>query len=70
MSYENSCLDMPDKDIQIGGADSEQTLQIKLKMIAAFDEILYEPLPEKLNELWKEIDYCEKTLYKQLKKRI
>lgn len=61
---------MPDKDIQIGGADSEQTLQIKLKMIAAFDEILYEPLPEKLNELWKEIDYCEKTLYKQLKKRI
>lgn len=55
---------------QIGGADSEQTLQIKLKMIAAFDEMLYEPLPEKLNEFWKEIDYCEKTLYKQLKKRI
>ena len=60
----------PDRDARIGGPDSELACEVKREIIAAFNRMLTGPLPEELNVLWKVVAGGEKTLYKELKRRI
>lgn len=60
----------PEKDTRIGGADSENVLKLKRKLIETFDKMLERPSSEELTNLWLEVKKIKKALRRDLINRI
>jgi hypothetical protein len=59
-----------EEDRRVSGPDSEAEKQIKLKIIAAFDEMLDSPTRDSLNKRWQDVRDGERALQRVLKQRI
>jgi len=57
----------PEHDTRIGGADSEEVLELKRNLIAAFDSLMSNPY---VNRVWNKIDEIEKSLNKARHDRV
>lgn len=60
----------PQDDPRMGGPDLPGVKALKQRLIAAFDQMLDEPPPAKLDELWLEVQQCERGLERCLKQII
>jgi hypothetical protein len=60
----------PEDDRRIGGPDSEKVKVLKRSMMNSFDKMMEGPSPASLDILWREVQTCEKALYRELKRSI
>jgi hypothetical protein len=57
----------PDEDMRMSGPDTEEEKEIKRDLITVFSQMITEPAPDELNELWKQVKRLERDLDKQLR---
>lgn len=50
--------------------DSDRRIEIKLKLIAAFDALMDGPSSEESARLWQMVEDCKQALYQELKREI
>lgn len=60
----------PTQDTRIGGPNSEAVRDVKKELISVFDAMVSSASAESLNDLWLKARLLEKTLYRQVKRRI